>query len=226
MSNTVLALNAITKSFTQGNETLHILQDASLSLASGEMVALVGPSGSGKSTLLQIAGLLDKVDSGTVIIKGTDCSTASQAKRTLMRRDALGFVYQFHHLLPDFTALENISMPQLIAGVLPKEARKQSLALLDKLGLKNRANHRPSELSGGEQQRVAIARAIIRNPVLLLADEPTGNLDPATAEVVFAMLVDAARELQLSTLIVTHNMELAQKMHRTITIKEGRIIEL
>jgi lipoprotein-releasing system ATP-binding protein len=221
----ILLLSNIHKTFRQGTESLHILKDAALTIAPGEMVALVGPSGSGKSTLLQIAGLLDNVDQGTVIINHTDCSTASDSQRTLLRRNALGFVYQFHHLLPDFTALENICFPHLIAGMPKKEAVEKSLLLLDRLGLKARAQHRPSELSGGEQQRVAIARAMVHNPVLLLADEPTGNLDPATAEIVFDILVEAAQELNLAALIVTHNLQLAHKMHRRITIKDGAIVE-
>ena len=222
----ILTLRNVNKSFHQGTEHLHILSGASLTIKPGEMVALVGPSGSGKSTLLQIAGLLDSADSGTVMINSTNCSKATDSERTAIRRQSLGFVYQFHHLLPDFTALENVSFPLLISGESKKDAAEKSQQLLASLGLGERLHHRPSELSGGEQQRVAIARAIITGPSLLLADEPTGNLDPTAAESVFALLVKVVRYIQLSALIVTHNPELAQKMDRRITIQHGTIVEL
>lgn len=223
--NNILSLQYISKSFMQGGEQLHILQESSLAINAGEIVALVGPSGSGKSTLLQIAGLLDKSDAGVVTINGKDCTHASDKERTEMRRTQLGFIYQFHHLLPEFSALENVMLPQMIAGVKKSIAREKAGEMLERVGLKTRILHRPSELSGGEQQRTAIARALVRNPSLLLADEPTGNLDPATAASIFALLLECVRDLQLAALIVTHNHELAHKMHRLVRIENGRLLE-
>lgn len=223
--NKILSLQHISKSFHQGGEDIHILQNASLTINAGEIVALVGPSGSGKSTLLQIAGLLDKADSGVVAIKDKNYTTASDKERTIIRRDVLGFIYQFHHLLPEFSALENVMLPQMIAGVRKEIAREQAHTMLERVGLKSRALHRPSELSGGEQQRTAIARALVRKPALLLADEPTGNLDPHTASAIFALLLECVHDLQLAALIVTHNHELAQKMHRMVRIEQGKLIE-
>ncbi len=225
MNNTVLTLEHISKSFRQGDEELHILQDASLTLHAGEMVALVGPSGSGKSTLLQIAGLLDRANSGTILINGRECAGISDTERTAIRRNQLGFVYQFHHLLPEFSALENVMLPQMIAGIGKAQARENATAMLERVGLKDRMEHRPAALSGGEQQRTAIARALIGSPALLLADEPTGNLDPHTAENIFTLLLDCVHELRLAALIVTHNHALAKQMHRTVTINEGRLQE-
>lgn len=223
--NNIVSLEGISKSFRQGGEELAILQEASLAINAGEIVALVGPSGSGKSTLLQIAGLLDKTDSGIVTINGQDCTHASDQERTKLRRESLGFVYQFHHLLPEFSAIENVMLPLMIAGVAKKTARERAMAMLEKVGLKDRVLHRPAELSGGEQQRTAIARALVGQPTLLLADEPTGNLDPHTAAAIFALLLECVHTLQLAALIVTHNHELARQMHRVVAISEGKLVE-
>lgn len=214
----ILLLKNINKSYKQGVTELRVLKDISLEMKKGEVVALVGPSGCGKSTLLQIAGLLDKADSGKISIDGQECSRLSDKKRTAIRKKKLGFIYQFHHLLPDFSALENVVIPQVINGVPKAKARIKAKDQLEKLGLAERLNHRPSQLSGGEQQRVAIARALANDPVLLLADEPTGNLDPETSDSVFEMLVWQAREAELSLLIVTHNMDLAGRTDRKIVI--------
>lgn len=224
MNKQVLVLEHIHKSYMQGKTKLHILQGANLVIHEGEVVALVGPSGAGKSTLLQIAGLLDHADSGTVTINGTTCTHADDATRTRLRRDEIGFVYQAHHLLPEFTALENVLIPQMVSGISKKVAKKHALEVLKFLGLSRRVDHRPQELSGGEQQRVAIARAIVNRPSLLLADEPTGNLDPHTAEDVFQLLLHTAENIGLAVLIVTHNYALASRTHRTITLKEGAIV--
>ncbi len=220
-----LVLKNIKRSYLQGNSKLHILKGASLEIQPGEMVALVGPSGSGKSTLLQVAGLLDNADSGKTIINGQDCSQISDSKRTLIRRDTLGFVYQFHHLLSEFSALENVMIPQMIRGENKKEAERNAAEILNYFGLKRRLNHRPSELSGGEQQRVAIARAIVNKPSLLLADEPTGNLDPHTASEVLDILLKASKAMGLSGLIVTHNYDLAGKLSRIVALDEGQVVE-
>lgn len=214
----ILSLRNINKSYKQGVTELHVLKDISLEMKKGEVVALVGPSGCGKSTLLQIAGLLDKADSGEISIDGQECSRLFDKKRTAIRKKKLGFVYQFHHLLPDFSAIENVVIPQVINGVPEARARIKAKDQLEKLGLAERLNHRPSQLSGGEQQRVAIARALANDPVLLMADEPTGNLDPETSDSVFEMLVWQAREAELSLLIVTHNMDLAGRTDRKIVI--------
>ena len=192
----------------------------------GQSAALVAPSGAGKSTLLHIAGLLEKPDKGEVFIAGEATVGMSDAARTTLRRGEIGFVYQFHHLLPEFSALENIMLPQMIGGLSRREASERALQLLHYLGLSARASHRPSELSGGEQQRVAIARAVANGPRLLLADEPTGNLDPKTADHVFAALEAIVRATGLATLIATHNMELAARMDRRVTIKDGLVVEL
>lgn len=226
MNNTpVFLLEHITKSYRQGRGTLDVIKDASLEIHKGEIVALVGPSGSGKSTLLQIAGLLDNADSGEVVINHMNCSRLNDKERTRMRREAIGFVYQFHHLLPEFTACENVAVPQVIAGKKPKEAKEKATQLLERLGLKERVKHFPSQLSGGEQQRVAIARALANNPALLLADEPTGNLDPTTAGKVFDVLLETARDMGQAALIVTHNYDLAKYMDRVVTLKEGVLVE-
>jgi lipoprotein-releasing system ATP-binding protein len=192
----------------------------------GQAVALVAPSGAGKSTLLHIAGLLERPDSGVVTIDGEEASQLDDRARTALRRDKIGFVYQFHHLLPEFTALENVMTPQLIAGLNKREARERAHDLLDYLGLAPRENHRPSELSGGEQQRVAIARAVANAPALLLADEPTGNLDPATAEKVFGALMTLVRATGLAAVIATHNLDLAGRMDRRWTLRNGLLVEL
>ena len=219
-----LVLSDISKSYKQGREKLAILKNASLEIAEGEVVALVGPSGSGKTTLLQIAGLLDNADAGKIIINGTDYTKAGDSSRTKTRQKEIGFIYQFHHLLPEFSAMENVVIPQMIGGTKRPEAEKRAHEILKFLGLGKREAHRPSELSGGEQQRVAIARAIVNRPSLLLADEPTGNLDPHTAETVFNLLLDTTRAIGLSVLMVTHNLELANKVDRVITLKDGKLV--
>lgn len=221
-----LVLAGINRSFREGEGKLDILIDANLALHPGELVALVAPSGAGKSTLLHIAGLLERPDSGEVYVGGRACGAMDDADRTRMRRTELGFVYQFHHLLPEFTALENLVIPQLIRGLDKREAEERGRQLLDYMRLGNRASHRPSELSGGEQQRVAIARAVANAPRILLADEPTGNLDPGTAGYVFDALVALVRASGLAALIATHNMELAGRMDRRITLRDQQIIEL
>lgn len=219
----VLHLKGVVRRFEQGGRTLDVLDGASLSIAAGEVVAMVGPSGSGKSTLLHVAGLLERPDDGEVAICGTPCGTLGDRDRTAMRRRMLGFVYQFHHLLPEFSALENVLMPQLIAGETRGEARAKAEQLLDRVGLGDRMGHRPGQLSGGEQQRVAITRALANRPKLLLADEPTGNLDPETSEKVFDELMRLVREEGLAALIATHNPEIAARMDRGITLRAGRV---
>ncbi|MGC8203812.1 ABC transporter ATP-binding protein [Aliiroseovarius sp. PTFE2010] len=222
--NDVLTLAGLEKVYKRGQPgEIVVLRDASLGLAPGEVVALTAPSGSGKSTLLHIAGLLDAADAGVVKIGGQDMSGASDRKRTEIRRAEVGFIYQFHHLLPEFTALENIVLPQLAAGTTPRAAQERARGLLDKVGMGQRADHRPAELSGGEQQRVAFCRALANRPRILLADEPTGNLDPATSEVVFGALMDLVRDEGLAALIATHNLELAARMDRTLHLEQGRI---
>jgi lipoprotein-releasing system ATP-binding protein len=223
MSNSVLELRSITRSFSQGGERLDVLRGINLTVKRGEIVALVGASGSGKSTLLQIAGLLDTPTSGEIMIGGLNASRASDNERTRLRLKHLGFVYQFHHLLPEFTARENIAMPQMIASVPYGKATTHADALLSSLGLAARGSHRPAQLSGGEQQRVAIARALASSPSLILADEPTGNLDPYTAESVFAMFVSLAKSRGLSALVATHNLDLAHRMDRVLTLQNGAI---
>ena len=222
----VLALSGVTLRYTEGDGFLEILRGVEGKLWPGQAVALVAPSGAGKSTLLHIAGLLERPDSGEVTIEGADTSVLDDRARTALRRDRIGFVYQFHHLLPEFTALENVMTPQLIAGLSKAEARERALELLDYLGLAPRAGHRPSELSGGEQQRVAIARAVANAPALLLADEPTGNLDPATAEKVFGALMTLVRATGLAAVIATHNLDLAARMDRRWTLRNGLLVEL
>ena len=202
-----------------------MLKGATASLYAGETVALLGPSGAGKSTLLHIAGLLERPDSGAVVINGVDCVKLGDSERTRMRRSEIGFVYQFHHLLPEFSALENIVLPQLILGLSRTEAEERASQLLDCLGISERGDHRPAQLSGGEQQRVAIARAVANGPRLLLADEPTGNLDPPTAERVFEQLLSLVRQSGVAALIATHNLELAARMDRTLRLKEGLLVE-
>lgn len=221
----ILELIELTRTFKQGVTTLRIFQDAEVRINPGELVALVGPSGAGKSSLLHIAGLLEAPDSGDVVIAGQRCSRLSERDRTRVRRLEIGFVYQFHHLLPEFTALENVALPQMIAGVGRDAAEDKASHLLARMGLGNRLQHRPAELSGGEQQRVAISRALANNPRLLLADEPTGNLDPKTAGQVYAELVSFVREQNLTALIATHNIQLAEHMDRVIRLEDGRLIE-
>jgi len=221
-----LSLTGVHRSFTQGTGVLHVLRGLDLTVARGEVVALVGPSGAGKSTLLHIAGLLEKPDQGRVMIGGQDCGGLDDEKRTALRRTHLGFVYQFHHLLPEFSALENIVVPQMIAGKSKSDAEKRGRELLDKMGLAARASHRPGQLSGGEQQRVAIARALANAPSVLLADEPTGNLDPDTAEGVFAQLISLAKDQGLAALIATHNPTLAARMDRTLRMEHGVLAQV
>ena len=225
MNNTTLTMKNINKTFRQGNEILEVLKDVNLDIRPKEVVALIGPSGSGKSTLLQIAGLLENPTDGEVYIDGENCTGNSDNVRTMLRRDYLGFVYQYHNLLPDFNAAENVIIPQLIAGVKYKEAADKAMWLLQRLGLNEREHHRPAELSGGEQQRVAIARALANAPKLLLADEPTGNLDPNTSDNVFLTLLEVVKETGLSALIATHNIDLAHKMDRVVSLKDGRLID-
>ena len=225
MNNTTLTLKNINKTFRQGNEILEVLKDVNLDIRPKEVVALIGPSGSGKSTLLQIAGLLENPTDGEVYIDGENCTGNSDNVRTMLRRDYLGFVYQYHNLLPDFDAAENVIIPQLIAGVKYKEAADKAMWLLQRLGLNEREHHRPAELSGGEQQRVALARALANAPKLLLADEPTGNLDPNTSDNVFLTLLEVVKETGLSALIATHNIDLAHKMDRVVSLKDGRLID-
>ena len=224
MSN-VLKLSHIARSFGKGETKLEILKDVNLEIGAGEIVALVGPSGSGKSTLLHIAGLLDTPTSGTIEIGGENATKMSDAGRTKLRQKTVGFVYQSHLLLPDFNALENVMMPQLIAGVKEKEAKERAKELLKTVGLSHRLTHRAGQFSGGEQQRVAIARALANKPALLLADEPTGNLDPKTADEVFDTFLKIVRETGLSALLATHNPELAAKMDRRISVVDGKIVE-
>ena len=221
MNNTVLHLKNIIREYRQGDQTLQVLSGLNLEVKRGEAVALVGPSGSGKTTLLQIAGLLDTPTSGEVIFAGESLIGASENKRTLARRRYIGFVYQFHHLLPEFSALENVVLPQMMAGITQREAAETARQLLDSMGLLGRASHRPAKLSGGEQQRVAIARALANSPPLLLADEPTGNLDTHTAEDVFGVLMRQVHDRGLAALVATHNMELAKRMDRIVLLEDG-----
>jgi lipoprotein-releasing system ATP-binding protein len=219
-------LHAIERRYHQGAATLDILKSAELAVWPGQSVALIAPSGTGKSTLLHIAGLLEHPDSGEVYIDGTATTSLSDAERTRIRRTEIGFVYQFHHLLPEFSAVENVMLPQMIRGLSKKEARKRAAELLGYLGLGERLEHRPSQLSGGEQQRVAIARAVANAPRVLLADEPTGNLDPRTSGHVFGALSQLVRASGLAAVVATHNMELAARMDRRVTLKEGRVVEV
>jgi lipoprotein-releasing system ATP-binding protein len=221
----ILSAQNICKGFSQGGKRLDVLKSASLELGEGEIVALVGQSGSGKSTFLQIIGLLDKPDSGQVYIRGTECAGASDAQRTQTRRDSIGVVYQYHHLLPEFSALENVILPQMLQGKSKQEATSKAETLLDYLGLKLRMTHRPAELSGGEQQRVAIARALVNRPAIVLADEPTGNLDPSTAKEVYQLLLQSARDYNVAVLFVTHNRELANQTDRIVTVHEGQVLQ-
>ncbi len=220
---TVLLLQDIRRVFVQGENRLEVLRGCTFNVNAGEKVALIGPSGSGKSTLLHIAGLLEKPDSGTVVIDGNEASSLDDAERTALRRQAIGFVYQLHHLLPEFSARENIVLPQMIAGVTRKAAAQRAEELLALVGLNDRADHRPAKLSGGEQQRVAIARALANRPKILIADEPTGNLDPHTAEHVFLVLQELVRSQNLALLMATHNYELAERMDYIRHLHNGMI---
>ena len=217
----VLELRSVARSFRQGGVVLDVLRRIDLGIGPGETVALLGQSGAGKSTLLHIAALLERPDAGRVGIRGVDCSAMNDRARTATRRDRLGMVYQFHHLMPDFTALENVMIPMLIAGCRRGAARRRATDLLEGFGLERRLGHRPARLSGGEQQRVAIARAIANEPAVLLADEPTGNLDQRTAEAVFESLVALARGRAMATLVATHNPDMARRMDRVVELRDG-----
>ncbi len=226
MNDAALVLDGVVRTFRQAGSSLNVLRGVDLSVSRGEMVALVGPSGAGKSTLLQIAGLLEAPDGGDVIVGGRSSRAMNERARTELRRTALGFVYQFHHLLPEFSAAENIMLPQMIAGATRGAARKRAGELLASVGLSERTGHRPARLSGGEQQRVAIVRAIANSPAVLLADEPTGNLDPTTAADVFSQLRGLVRDTGLAALVATHNMELARRMDRTLKIESGVVVQV
>jgi lipoprotein-releasing system ATP-binding protein len=219
----ILRLSAISRTYRTEGGALTVLNGASLTLERGEIVALVAPSGAGKSTLLHLAGLLERPDGGSVFINGIDAGRQGDKDRTAIRLHTIGFIYQFHHLLPEFSALENVAIPQMVAGLAEAEANRRALALLSRLNLSERAKHPPAKLSGGEQQRVAIARALANHPNLLLADEPTGNLDVGTAEVVFSELLRLVRAENVAALIATHNPELARRMDRQVTLREGKL---
>jgi lipoprotein-releasing system ATP-binding protein len=218
-----LELRGVRRVFKQAGTELRVLNGVDLTLRPGEVVALVGPSGAGKSTLLHIAGLLERPDGGAVMIGGEDCGGLSDERRTLLRRSEIGFVYQFHHLLPEFSALENVMLPQMLAGIARGRAREKARGLLAQVGLAPRAGHRPARLSGGEQQRVAIVRALANDPKILLGDEPTGNLDHTTGESVLAALLDLVRHNGLAALIATHNLELARRLDRVVVLEDGHL---
>jgi lipoprotein-releasing system ATP-binding protein len=222
----VMFLHGIERRYMQGDATLDILKGAELAVWAGQSIALIAPSGVGKSTLLHIAGLLEQPDAGEVYINDRATSTLGDAERTRIRRNDIGFVYQAHHLLPEFTAQENVMLPQMLRGLSRREAAARAAELLGYLGLKERLPHRPSELSGGEQQRVAIARAVANAPRVLLADEPTGNLDPRTSEYVFSSLTQLVRASGLAAVIATHNMDIASRMDRRVTLRDGKVVEL
>ena len=223
---TVLRLERIERRYGRGETTIDVLHGVELSLKAGESVALIAPSGAGKSTLLHIAGLLERQDGGEVFVGGHATSTMNEEGRTALRRSQIGFVYQFHHLLPEFSALENVVIPQMIAGLKRAEAAARARELLGFLGLAARESHRPAELSGGEQQRVALARALANAPRVLLADEPTGNLDPKTADHVFDTLTALVKASRVAALVATHNLDLAARMDRRVTLREGRVVEM
>ncbi|MAX00288.1 MAG: ABC transporter [Sphingomonas sp.] len=225
MNEPVLSTTGLKRSFRQGQAVIHVLRGADLSIDPGEIVALLGPSGSGKSTLLQAVGLLEGGFEGSIRIKGREAAKLDSHGRTELRRDALGFVYQFHHLLPDFNAHENVLLPQLIYGTAPAEAQMRATALLTALGLAERLDHRPNQLSGGEQQRVAVARALANRPAIVLADEPTGNLDEQTADVVLAEFLRLVREEGSAALVATHNERLARRMDRVVRLQDGHLVQ-
>ena len=218
-----LELRGVRRVFKQAGAEFVVLDGIDLVIRLGEIVGLVGPSGAGKSTLLHIAGLLERPDTGVVVIGGQNCGRLGDERRTLLRRSEIGFVYQFHHLLPEFSALENVMLPQMIAGVPRRQARERAVELLDQVRLTSRAGHRPARLSGGEQQRVAIVRALANDPKILLGDEPTGNLDHATGETVLETLLDLVRRTRLAALIATHNLDLARRLDRIVTLEDGRL---
>lgn len=221
----MLSILNISHFYKQGDNTLNILNGCSLNVNAAEVIALVGNSGAGKTTLLQLVGLLEQPQSGDMQVQGQSTKSLNDEDRTLLRRHTYGFVYQFHHLLPEFSAMENVMLPQLIAGVTSSAAKKRACELLQELGLGHRLEHRPKQLSGGEQQRVAIARALANNPKILLADEPTGNLDPSTASEVFGMLVKLIRDQGIAAIIATHNHTLAKSMDRFVELKDGKLHE-
>ena len=223
MSEPVVKLLGVERTYRQGEKHLHVLQGADLRISPGEIVALVGPSGAGKSTLLHIAGLLEDPDQGEVTVTGQECSQLSDDERTALRRTKIGFVYQFHHLLPEFSALENIMIPLMANGIEKRRARDAAFKLVEGVGLSDRSSHRPAQLSGGEQQRVAIARALSNSPMVLLADEPTGNLDNQTALGVFELLQELVRDRELGALVATHNLDLAKKMDRILRLENGLV---
>ena len=223
MSEAALKLETVVRTYRQAERALEVLKGVDLTIQTGELVALVGPSGAGKSTLLHVAGLLERPDGGDVAIDGRPCGAMSDTERTLVRRKDIGFVYQFHHLMPEFSSLENVMIPQMLAGVGKRAARERARALLELVGLTERETHRPARLSGGEQQRVAIARALANRPLLLLADEPTGNLDQHTADEVFDMFSGFVREAGLAALVATHNMDLARRMDRVLRLEDGHL---
>ncbi len=221
----VMDLTGVKRTFRQGRQDLEVLRGIDLVLGAGEIVALVGPSGSGKSTMLHIAGLLESADAGDIAIAGQSCTGMNDDARTAMRRQHLGFVYQNHHLLPEFSALENVAIPGIISGLGRAESKRRAREILGWMGLEDRETHRPGRLSGGEQQRVAIARALASSPSLLLADEPTGNLDPATAGDVFEVLLKLVRGAGLTALVATHNPDLAGRMDRIVRLEDGHLVE-
>ena len=225
MSDVHLQLSQVHRHYGEGDTKVRVLEAADLTVRGGELVAIVAPSGAGKSTLLHLAGLLERPQAGEVTITGLPTSKLNERGRTLLRRNTIGYVYQFHHLLPEFSAIENVAMPQLIAGVEQGAANARAQELLDLLGVGPRAQHRPAELSGGEQQRVAIARAAANHPRIILADEPTGNLDPATSDVVFEALAGLIRQEGVAALIATHNFDLARRANRIVTLRDGLIVE-
>ncbi|MCA8892434.1 MAG: ABC transporter ATP-binding protein [Hyphomonas sp.] len=224
MTAPVLELAGINRVYKTAAGELNVLSGANLKLEAGELVGLIGPSGSGKSTLLHTAGLLERPEAGVVLLDGIDCLKLDDKARTAMRRSRIGFVYQFHHLLPEFNAADNVAMPLMIAGVSRKEAREKATELLGEMGLEHRADHQPGQMSGGEQQRVAIARALANNPRLVIADEPTGNLDPSTTERVFATFIKMAREEGAAVLVATHNHALTTHMDRILTLEDGQLV--
>ena len=226
MSEPVLEIEGLRRVYMTGQGPLEVLKGADLTVSAGEIVGLVGPSGSGKSSLLHAAGLLEHPTAGRIVIEGQHCGDLDDRARTRIRLTTIGFVYQFHHLLPEFNALDNVALPALIAGRRVRDALKVAQALLGQLGLSGRLGHQPSQLSGGEQQRVAVARALVNAPRLLLADEPTGNLDPATSEAVFANLHDLVRRTGVAALIATHNLAMTRHMDRVLTVRDGRIVPM
>jgi len=221
----ILELDKVVRTYVQADSNLEVVRGASLRVGAGDLVGLVGPSGAGKSTLLHVAGLLEMPDGGEVSIAGKACGGMSDSARTAIRRTEIGFVYQFHHLLPEFSAVENVMLPQMIAGISRRAARKKADGLIEAVGLRDRASHRPARLSGGEQQRVAMARALANSPRLLLADEPTGNLDKNTADDVFDLLLNFVRESGLGAVIATHNLDLAARMDRFVRLEDGFLID-